>query len=114
MHGGAGERGQATVELVGVLPLVVVLGFAVWQAAVAGQALWLAGTAARVAARANAIGADPAIAARGVLPPRLEDGLRVSSRDDGGVRVTVRIPAVIGGGAMGSTTAGARFAPQGA
>jgi len=110
----AGERGQATVELVGVLPLVAVLGFALWQSAVAGQALWMAGAAARAAARAAAIGADPAAAARAVLPPRLEHGLRVRRQDDGGVRVTVRIPAVVGGGgAVASTTAGARFVPQG-
>lgn len=108
----AGERGQATVEFVGVLPFVVVLGFAVWQAAVAGQALWMAGAAARAAARAEAVGADPAPAARAVLPSRLEDGLRVRARDDGGVRVTLRIPAVVGGGALGTTTAGARFTPQ--
>jgi len=108
----AGERGQATVELVGVLPLVVVLGFAVWQAAVAGQALWMAGVAARAAARAEALGADPAPAARAMLPPRLEDGLRVRARDGGGVRVTLRIPAVVGGGDVGTTTAGARFVPQ--
>src|SRR3954470_23027357 len=133
---GAGQRGQATVELVGVLPLVAVLGFALWQAAVAGQALWMAGAAARgaapapavgggpgdgapggapprAAARAAAIGGDPATAARAVLPPRLEDGLRVGARDDGGVRVTVRIPAVLGGAAAASTTAGARVVPQG-
>lgn len=109
----ASERGQATVELVGVLPLVVVLGFAVWQAAVAGQALWMAGAAARAAARAAAIGTDPEAAARAVLPPRLEDGLRVRARDDGGVRVTVWIPAVVGAGAVGATTARARFVPQG-
>jgi hypothetical protein len=110
----ARERGQATVELVGVLPLVAVLGFAVWQAVVVGQALWMAGAAARAAARAAALGADPVDAARSVLPPRLEDGLRVRVReDDSGVRVTVPLPAVVGGGALGSTTAGARFPPQG-
>jgi TadE-like protein len=109
----AGERGQATVELVGVLPLVVVLGFAVWQAAVAGQAMWMAGAAARAAARAAALGADPDDAARAVLPPRLDDGVRVGTRDDGGVRITLRIPAVVGGGAVGTTSAGARFVPQG-
>jgi hypothetical protein len=109
----ASERGQATVELIGVLPLLAVLGFAVWQAAVAGQALWMAGAAARAAARASAIGTDAEAAARAVLPPRLEDGLRVRAVDDGGVRVTLRIPAVIGGGAVGATTARARFVPQG-
>jgi pilus assembly protein CpaE len=107
-----GELGQATVELVALLPLVVGLGFAVWQAVVAGQAMWLAGSAARAAARSEALGADPAAGARGVLPPRLTRELRVRQRADGGVAVTVRIPAVIGGGTVASTTARARFAPQ--
>lgn len=112
MRAGTGERGQATVELVALLPVLVVVGFAAWQAAVAGQAIWLAGSAARAAARAAAIGADPISAARGVLPPRLEQDLNVRRRDDGGVAVRVGIPAVIGGGTMASTTARARFAPQ--
>ena len=107
-----GERGQATVEFVALLPLLVLVGFAAWQAAVAGQAIWLAGSAARAAARAEAIGSDPVPAARGALPPRLEHDLRVRPREDGGVAVTVRIPAVIGGGTMASTTARARFVPQ--
>jgi TadE-like protein len=106
------EWGQATVETVAVLPLVVLLGFAVWQGAVTGQAMWMAGAAARAAARAEALGLDPAPAARAVLTPRLADGLRVAARD-GGVRVTVRIPSVVGGGSVGSTSAGARFVPQG-
>src|SRR4051812_50222042 len=110
----ASGRGQATVELVGVLPLVVVLGFAVWQAAVAGQALWMAGAAARAAARAAAVGTDPEAAARAVLPPRLEDGLRVRAQDDGGGRGTVRIPAGFGAGAGGTPTAGGRVVPPGA
>src|ERR671932_1159100 len=104
MPPGTGERGQATVEYVALLPLLVLVGFAAWQAAVAGQAIWLAGSAARAAARAQAIGADPVPAARRQLPPRLEHDLRVRARDDGGVVVTVRIPAVMGGGTMASTT----------
>ncbi|MEA2245696.1 MAG: hypothetical protein QOH46_225 [Solirubrobacteraceae bacterium] len=106
------ERGQATVELTCVLPLLAVVGLGLWQGAVAGQAIWLAGSAARAGARAEAIGSDPAPAARGVLPPRLEDGLRVRARDEGGVTVTVRIPAVVVGGALGRTTAQARFVSQ--
>src|SRR4051794_37430733 len=107
-----GERGQASVELVALLPLLVALGFAVWQAAVAGQAMWLAGSAARAAARAEALGADAAPAARSVLPPRLEDGLRVRAVDGGGVRVTVRIPSVVSSGVVASTSARAQFVPQ--
>jgi hypothetical protein len=106
------QAGQATVELVALLPMLAVVGFALWQAVVAGQATWLAGAAARAAARAEALGADPASAARGVLPPRLEGGLRVEPADDGEVRVTLRIPAVVGRGAVASTSARARFAPQ--
>jgi hypothetical protein len=112
MPASRGQRGQASVEAVAVLPMLVILGFAVWQAAVAGQAMWLAGSAARAAARAEALGEDPAPAASRVLPPRLEDGLRVRVRGEGGVAVTVQIPAVIGGGTMASTTARARFVPQ--
>src|SRR4051794_24438829 len=111
MPASTGERGQASIELVALLPLLVALGFALWQAAVAGQALWLAGSAARAAARAEALGEDPAPAARGVLPPRLEDGLRVRSRANGGVAVTVRIPPVIGGGTMARTTPRGRLVP---
>ena len=86
--------------------------FALWQAAVAGQAVWLAGAAARAAARAAAIGADPAVAARGALPPALERGLRVRPAPGGGVAVTLRIPSVIAGGALTSTTARAQFVSQ--
>ena len=107
-----GERGQATVEFVALLPVLVIVGFAAWQAAVAGQAVWLAASAARAAARAEAIGADPEPAARRQLPPRLDRDLRVRARDDGGVTVTVRIPAVLGGATMATTTARARFVPQ--
>ena len=51
------ESGQASVELVGLLPLVAVIGFALWQAMVAGQAAWLTGSSAHYAklqARAQA------------------------------------------------------------
>src|SRR5919107_2227349 len=92
----ARERGQATVELVALLPLVALLAGLLWQAAVAGQAIWLAGSAARAAARASAVGADARAAARRVLPARLEPGLVVARAGgrDGGVRGTIAIPAI--------------------
>jgi hypothetical protein len=110
----ARDRGQATVELVALLPLVALLVGALWQAAVAGQAVWLAGSAARAAARATAVGADARAAARRVLPARLEPGLvvaHVGERDDG-VRVTIAIPAIVGGGHVGDITARARLQDQ--
>jgi hypothetical protein len=111
-----GQQGQASVELVTLLPLIALVGALLWQAVVAGQALWLAGAAARAAARAAAVGgagaAEPA--ARAALPPRLAHGLAVRT-DAGGrsVRVTLRIPSVLTGGALTTTDARAAFPEQG-
>lgn len=107
------QDGQAAVELVAVLPAVVLVAAVLWQAAVAGQAVWLAGAAARAAARAHAVGGDPARAARGALPERLERGLTVRGVADGGVDVHIGVPLVTGGGRLTSVGAGARFVPQG-
>lgn len=109
------QRGQATVELVALLPLVAVLAGLLWQAVVAGQAVWLAGSAARAAARASAIGADARVAARRVLPRRLERGLLVVERPGGrdeGVRVDIRIPSIVGQAPLGTVTARARLRDQ--
>ena len=90
------ERGQASVELIGVLPLVLLAALVAWQLALAGQALWLTAHAARVAARAEAVGRDPRAAARSALPRRLEGGLKVRRRASGGVEVTLRVPLLLG------------------
>jgi hypothetical protein len=105
------QRGQATVETVALLPLVVLVGALLWQAVVAGQALWLSGAAARAAARAAAVGGDAQVAARGALPPRLESGLRVRAAG-GRVRVAVRVPAVLSGGSIFTARARAAFPRQ--
>lgn len=105
------QRGQAAVELVAVLPLLVLIVLALWQLAVAGQAAWLAGAAARAAARAHAVGGDEGMAARGVLPSSLEHGLRVRARDDGSVALTLAVPSVVGG-RLTTISSRARFEPQ--
>jgi hypothetical protein len=106
------ERGQASVELVATLPLIALVAMALWQLAVAGQAAWLAGAAARAAARAEAVGGDAGAAARSVLPDRLERGLRVRARSDGGVAVAVGVPTVVGRRRLTTLDAAARFEPQ--
>lgn len=107
------DRGQASVELVGLLPLVGVLVVLLWQAVVAGQAVWLAGTAARAAARAEAVGGDPEAAARATLPAALQHGLRATTGDAGAVRVRIRVPSVVGGvQRIVTVSAQARFRPQ--
>lgn len=107
------DKGQASVELVAVLPVVAVLMAMLWQATVAGQAVWLIGTAARAAARAAAVGGDPREAARHTLPGSLRRGLRTVASDDGTVRVWIHIPSVIDGGpGIATISARARFRSQ--
>ena len=106
------SRGQATVELVALLPLLAVLAAGVWQAAVAGHAVWAAGAAARAASRAVAVGGDERAAARRVLPAGLRGGARVLARDGVEVAVSVPIRALGGGRRLATYTATARFAAQ--
>jgi len=105
--------GQAAVELVALLPLAALVVAIAWQLAIAGHAAWAAAGAARAAARAHAVGLDSRAAARAALPRRLERRLRVDERADGEVRVRVTIPAVLPHVRLGTTTATARFEPQG-
>jgi hypothetical protein len=91
----AGERGQATVELVAMLPVVVLLGAVAWQLALAGQTAWLTANAARAAARADIVGRSATRAARSALPRSLERGLEVERVRQGGVRVSVKVPLLL-------------------
>jgi hypothetical protein len=100
------------VELVALLPLAALLLAAAWQLAVAGYAVWNAGSAARSGARAAALGGDAASAARRALPRALERGLRLRAQGDGTVVAEVRIPRVLGLPALGHVSATARFRPQ--
>jgi hypothetical protein len=98
--------------LVALLPLIVAVLAVAWQVVLAAHAAWAAGVAARAAARAHAVGADPTAAARAHLPRSLEHGLRVSTRGDGGVSVSLPIPGVLRGVPIGRASATARFDPQ--
>ncbi|MEX2253090.1 MAG: TadE/TadG family type IV pilus assembly protein, partial [Thermoleophilaceae bacterium] len=62
--GGTSETGQASVELLGAIPAVLLVGALVWQLALAGHALWLCANAARAGARAEAVGRSGKWAAR--------------------------------------------------
>jgi Flp pilus assembly protein TadG len=108
----AHQQGQATVELVALLPVLAALLLAVWQAVLAGHAVWAVTSAARAAARAHAVGADPRDSARAHLPAALEPGLRVTTRSGGEVQVSVRIPPLPGLPSPGRAGATAHFEPQ--
>jgi TadE-like protein len=112
MPRGGAQDGQATVELIALLPCVAALLAGLWQAVLMAHAQWAATAAARAAARAQAVGADPERAARAHLEPWLEPGLRVGARAGGEVRIAVRIPGLPGLPSIGHARAAARFEPQ--
>jgi hypothetical protein len=87
-------RGQAAVEVVGMLPLLAVAGVAVLQLLAAGAAHEYAGHAAEAGAIALADGRDAKEAASDALPgwSRRRLDVRVDGRR---VRVRLRPPAVI-------------------
>ena len=89
------ESGQASVEMVAIVPLVVLAAAVAWQLVLTGHTLWLAAGAARTAARAELVGENPAGAARSALPRSLEHDLAVKRTDGGGVRVSLRLPLLL-------------------
>ncbi|MBK5110710.1 MAG: pilus assembly protein [Thermoleophilia bacterium] len=89
------ERGSASLELTGAIPIVLLAVLVAAQIAVAGHAFWSAGLAARAGARAVLTGRPPRSAAEHALPGPLRGDLRVSQEN--GVRVGVRIPQLIPG-----------------
>lgn len=84
------------MELLGVLPAVLLAGLACWQIVLTGHTTWLAGNAARVAARADVVGRDPEAAARSALPRHLRHGLVVRRKGER-VDLRVRVPIVLRG-----------------
>jgi hypothetical protein len=92
---GESQRGQASIELVAVVPVVLLAALVAWQLALAGHTLWLAAGAARTAARADVVGRSPVAAARSALPKSLEHGLEVKRLEGGAVRVSVAIPMIV-------------------
>ena len=88
------QRGQAAVELLAALPLVLVIALAVTQALAVGYASVLAGNAAEAGALALAGGGDPRAAARAALPVWSRARGRVAVKG-GEVTVRLRPPALL-------------------
>jgi hypothetical protein len=89
-------RGQATVELVGILPLAVLVALTIGQALAAGAAHELAGHAAEAGAAAIVQDADPREAAREAVPGWSSGRVEVRVRDRS-VRVRLRPRAIVPG-----------------
>ena len=88
------QRGQAAVELLATLPVVLVVALVIAQVMAVGYASVLAGNAAEAGALALAGGGDPRAAARTALPGWSRARGQVSVTD-GEVRVRLRPPALL-------------------
>ncbi len=89
----AGQVGQATVELVAVLPVLAAVALAAGQALAAGAARTFAGHAAEAGAVALLQGGAAAEAARAAVPGWSRDGMSVAV-DGRVVRVALRPPSI--------------------
>jgi hypothetical protein len=84
--------GQASVELLGALPAIILTGFVVFQLLAVGYAKVLAGNAAEAAALAAAGGGEARPAARAAVPGWSRARMRVHAHD-GRIRVVMRPPS---------------------
>jgi hypothetical protein len=89
------ESGQASVEVVAMVPLVLLAAAIAWQLVLTGHTLWLCANAARVAARAELVGESPARAARSALPRSLQRDLSVTRLSGDRTRVRLRVPILL-------------------
>lgn len=94
MFASRSERGQASVELVAVLPFVVLLAVLVLQLAIVGYGLWTSANAARAGARAAHVGGDAKAAARSAVPEQLRRGFEARGEP---LDVSLRVPSLIPG-----------------
>ena len=88
------ERGQASIELIAMVPLLVAVALAAAQLLAVGYSSVLAGSAAEAGALALAGGGDPRASARDSLPGVSRARARVSV-SGGEVRVRLRPPALL-------------------
>lgn len=88
------DAGQASVELLGALPALIVLGLFLFQALAVGYSAVLAGNAAEAGALSLAGGADPREAARAAVPDWSRARMRVAVTG-GRVEVAMRPPSPI-------------------
>lgn len=109
----AEESGQATIELVAAVPVLLLAALVALQLLAAGYALTLADGAAEAGALALAAGDSPAEAAREALPGWAEDDVSVAV-EGGRVEVRLRPPSPFSAVAerlVVTSSAGARPAP---
>ncbi len=97
-----GERGQTTAEFMGLLPIVLIIFFGLWQIALTGYTYVIAGHAAREGARQLAVlpsdsGDKPPYreAAEQDLPQAWQPGADITKPTAVTVKVSLKIPVLI-------------------
>lgn len=91
-----GIRGQASVELIAVLPALILVGMVLLQVGAAGYTYTLVDGAAEAGAIALAAGLPAESAVRRSLPGWARDRVEVSVSGRSRVEVTVRAPSPFG------------------
>ncbi|MFI7097796.1 TadE/TadG family type IV pilus assembly protein [Streptomyces sp. NPDC050161] len=112
LRGRGRDRGQASIEFLGFLPLLLLVALAVVQLGLAAYAVQQAGTGARAAARTASLDAadresGPQAAGRAAMSGWVAEGARISvGGGSGAVRATatVTIPSVIPGVGFGTAS----------
>lgn len=91
------QRGTATMEVLGMTPLVILFVLVLTQTAIALYAITTAQTAARQGARALSQGDDPVTVVRETIPSWMGVETRIFAPTPGGkgVRVIVDVPDAI-------------------
>jgi hypothetical protein len=87
-------RGQATVETIALVPLLLIVGLGMMQLLAVGHASVLAGSAAEAGALALAGGTDPRAAALRALPGWSEANAKIAV-EGGRVEIRLRPPSVL-------------------
>lgn len=111
------ERGQASVELLAILPALILCVIVAAHVLPSGWALWSAADAARVGARADHVGGEGAEAAREALPAPLRPtsekrAERQVESGEKGVSVEVDVPGLLPGVDASRVGAAARLEPE--
>lgn len=110
VRGANEEAGQASVELIAIVPALVVCVLIAGHGLSVGWTLWSAANAARAGARVEHVGGNGAAAARRALPGALSRGAEVSAGD--GVSVEVSAPALLPGARTGRYEAESALDPE--
>jgi hypothetical protein len=90
------QRGQASVELMGMLWWLLLVALVVWQIMLAAWAADQAGNAARTASRVAGRGGDASKAAKNALTAGLRDDAKVTGAHETWT-VQVKVPILIPG-----------------